>query len=184
MKLSATAEVLAQDPANRRFYAVAIPPEPGTSPAGYLFEVRGARQPPTLYCAHVREGAGVGLESFYYYTRHRLAPNRNSYFFVNPVSGPVVGDPRSYTLYVRVRGTEILSVRRLDLSGWRVGLPMSLAFTDGDDQPGPTLFDDRIDVTERLRSLAELEAVVGYFPSGLTTSPTYRTVPEAPEGAR
>jgi hypothetical protein len=184
IKLAATAEVLPQDPANRRFYAVAIPPEPETPPAGYLFEVRGARQPLTLYCAHVREGAAIGHDSSYYYTRHRLAPNRNSFFFVNPVSSPAVGDPRPYTLYVRLRGSEILSVRRVDLSGWRIGLPVSLAFTDGDGQPGPTLMDDRVEVTERLRSLAELEAVVGYFPSGLTTSPTYRTVPEAPEGAR
>jgi hypothetical protein len=184
MKLAATAEVLPQDPANRRFYAVAIPPEPEAAPAGYLFEVRGARQPLTLYCAHVREGARIGRDSYYYYTRHRLAANRNSFFFVNPVSGPVVGDPRPYTLYVRLRGSEILSVRRVDLSGWRIGLPVSIAFADGDDQPGPTLIDDRVEVTERLRSLAELEAVVGYFPSGLTTSPTYRTVPEAPEGAR
>jgi hypothetical protein len=183
-RLAPSGQELPLDPANKRFFAVAIPPGPDTKPAGYLFEVRGARQPLTLYSAQVREGSEIGLNSYYYYTRHRLAPGRNSFFFVNPVSGDAVGDPRPYTLYVRVRGSEILSVRRLDLSGWRTGLPLSLAFTEGDDQPGASLMDDRVDVTERLRSLAELEAVVGYFPTGLTTSPIYRTVPEAPEAGR
>ncbi len=184
-RLVPTGQQLPQDPANRRFYAVAIPPGPETKPAGYLFEVRGARQQLTVYCAHVREGAEIGRNSYYYYTRHLLAPGRNSFFFVNPVSGDGVGDPRPYTLYVRVRGSEILSVRKLDLSGWRIGLPLSVSFSEGDDQPGAGLMpNDRVDVTERLRSLAELEAVVGYFPSGLTTSPIPRMVPEAPGAGR
>jgi hypothetical protein len=182
--LAPSGQLLPQDPANRRFYAVAIPPRPERPHAGYLFEVRGARQPPTLYCAHVREGADIGRSSYYYYTRHRLASGRSSFFFVNPVNGDAVGDPRPYTLYVRVRGSEILSVRRLDLSGWRIGLPLSLSFTEGDDQPGAGLIDDSVEVTERLRFLAELEAIVGYFPRGLTTSPVYRTVPEAPAAGR
>jgi hypothetical protein len=183
-RLVASGQELPQDPAKRRFFAVAIPPEPEAPPAGYLFEVRGARQPATLFCAQVREGAAIDRDSYYYYTRHGLAPGRNSYFFVNPVSGRGVGDPRSYTLYVRVRGSEIVSVRRLDLSGWRIGLPLSLAFRARDDQPGASLMDDRTPVTESLRSLAELEAVVGYFPAGLTTSATHQTVPEVPEPSR
>jgi hypothetical protein len=168
--LAERGEQLPQGAADKDFYAIFAPREGGGAPRGYLFEVRGADTGATLYCAHVRERDASGRGSLYYYTRHGLAPGRNSFFFVTSVSGEIVGEPRPYALFVRAPGSEILSVRKLDLSRWRIGLPLSIAFTEGDDRPEASLLDNASEVTGRYVSIEDVEAIVGDLPrSPLTT---------------
>jgi hypothetical protein len=128
---------------------------------GYLLSVRGARRPVDLYCVHLRAATAAGSTPLYYYTRHKLERDREQLFFVNPIAGMGVGDDRPYTLQVRVRGrAEILWVKELDLSQWRLGLPLSLLFTEGDDKAGSDLLDDhdRLPVTAEFTTREEVEA--------------------------
>ena len=66
-----------------------------------------------------------------YYTRHRILPGRDRLFFFNVIAGADVGDTRPYEAWVRLMGpAELVSVRRLDLSGWHLGLPLSFVFDE------------------------------------------------------
>ena len=149
-------------PAERKLYTAAASARPEDAPAGYLFEVRGAPRPVNLYTAHIREGAQLGISSSYYYTRHELAPQTTSFYFVNVVSGQAIGDSRPYTLQVRARGrAEIVSVKKLDLSQWRIGLPLGMVYTKDEDGPAAGLLQDNLEVTGAFASLKELEAAAG-----------------------
>ena len=159
--LAASAPELPLSPGEGKVYTVTTSGGAEDAAAGYLFTVKGARRPVSLYCAHIRDGTSLGISSSYYYTRHELAPNTTTFFFVNIVSGKAVGDPRPYTIHVRVRGpAEIVSVRKLDLSQWRIGLPLGMAYTDEDEGPKAGLMHDNLEVTGGFGSMKELEAAV------------------------
>jgi len=106
--------------------------EPGSSePVGYLLKVRASR-PSSLLCLHVR-GSTEHDGFLAYYTRHPIEPGADRFFFFNVVSGVELGDARPYTAHVRLVGpARLIAIRRLDLSRWPFGLPMSLVF-DADD---------------------------------------------------
>jgi hypothetical protein len=130
---------------------------------GYLLKIRGARRPVDLLCVHLRDPTPEGSTPLYYYTRHTLEPEREQLFFVNPVTGTAIGDDRPYTLHVRVRGrAEILSVQKLDLSSWSVGLPLSLLFTREQDSAVARMIDDhaQLPVTDEFVTRDEALAFV------------------------
>jgi hypothetical protein len=157
--LAASAPELPLSPEQRKLYTVATSGRPEDAATGYLFQLRGAPRRVSLYSAHIREGAALGLSSSYYYTRHELAPDATSYYFINLVSGEAIGDRRPYTLQVRARGrAEILSVRKLDLSQWRIGLPLGMIYGENGDGPQAGLMDDNLEVTGEFASRQELEA--------------------------
>ena len=84
-----------------------------------------------LLCVHQRERTD-GSAFLAYYTRHRILPGKDRLFFFNVIAGADVGDPRPYEAWVRVMGpAELVFVRRLDLSGWHLGLPLSFVFDEG-----------------------------------------------------
>jgi len=145
-----------RSPDTPRLHTIEIPSGEPTRPIGYLFRVKGARRSVDLFCLHAREA--IGQESVYYSTRHELDANSEQFFFVNPVAGTGVGETRSYTLEVSVRGqAQLLSVTSVDLSERDLGLPLSLVFTRESDQPGLWL---RPYVTEAFSSLQEAESFV------------------------
>ena len=91
------------------------------APAGYLLTVRSSKEV-DLLCVHQRSRTD-GSAFLAYYTRHRILPGRDRLFFFNVIAGAAVGDDRPYEAWVRLIGTgELVSARRLDLSGWRFGL--------------------------------------------------------------
>jgi hypothetical protein len=147
--------------AERKLYT-AVSSARSADAVGYLFKVKGAPRPANLYSAHVREGAALGVSSSYYYTRHELPPHTTSFYFVSVVAGQSIGDSRPYTLHVRARGrAEIVSVKLLDLSQWRIGLPLSLLFREEDEGPAAGLLQDNLEVTGGFGSLTELEVATG-----------------------
>ena len=99
------------------------------APTGYLLTVRSSKEV-DLLCVHQRSRTdGNGFLA--YYTRHRILPGRDRLFFFNVIAGADVGDHRPYEAWVRVVGpAELVSVRRLDLTGWRFGLPLSFVFDE------------------------------------------------------
>jgi hypothetical protein len=77
------------------------------------------------------------------------------------VAGSQLADEREYWLSVMVRGSaEILSVSRIDLSEWSIGLPLSFVFVDGDRQPGNPGLYGTWPPTEILGSPEEVQQLV------------------------
>jgi hypothetical protein len=125
----------------RRLFSVEVPPEGTGTPVGYLLKIRGGTQPIDLFCVHVRDGSSHD-PPLAYFTHHRIRPGREQFFFLNVVSGSYLGDDRPYTAWVSVReGAEILSARRVDLSSWDIGLPLSFVFDRDDHQAGSPRID-------------------------------------------
>ena len=109
-----------------------------TSPFGYLLRVRASR-PANLLCLHVR-GTSADDGFLAYYTRHPIEPGADRLFFFNVVGGRDLGDPRPYTAHVRLVGpAHIVSGRKVDLSRWPLGLPLSVLLDENDQRPGGTL---------------------------------------------
>jgi hypothetical protein len=161
LSLTASGQEVPESLATKRLFSVTALGEAPNVPVGYVLKVRGAHRPVALFCVHVRKGTSSGSTPLFYYTRHRLQPDRDQFFFVNVVSGTRIGDDRPYTLYVSVRGrAELLAATKVDLSGWKVGLPLSFVFNQKDDQPGSALIDDGLPVTDEFNSLPEVEAFV------------------------
>jgi hypothetical protein len=126
-----------------KLFTLTLSGEAANARVGYLLRIRGARRPVDLLCAHLRDPTPRGSTPLYYYTRHTLEPEREQFFFVNPVAGSAIGDDRPYTLHVRVRGrAEILSVQKLDLRAWNIGLPLSLLFAREQDSTVARMVDD------------------------------------------
>jgi hypothetical protein len=115
-----------------KLFSVRSEPRSAELAFGYLVELHATR-PASLLCVHVR-GSSVHDGFIAYYTRHPIEPGANRYFFFNLVSGEDLGDARPYTAYLRTVGpAQLVSIRRLDLSRWPLGLPLSLEF-DADDR--------------------------------------------------
>jgi hypothetical protein len=161
LSLIASGQGVPESLQTKRLFSVTASGEAPNGPIGYVLKVRCAHRAVTLFCVHVRKGTPSGSTPLFYYTRHRLGPDRDQFFFVNVVSGTRIGDDRPYTLYVGVRGrAELLAVTKVDLSGWKVGLPLSFVFNEDDDQPGSALIEDGLPVTDEFNSLPEAEAFV------------------------
>jgi hypothetical protein len=142
----------------RKLFTVSTEADAPSVPVGYLLRVRGAPRPVELVLAHVRERTSKSDE-LSYYTRHRLEPDREQYFFFNVVSGTGIGDDRPYTAIVRVRGrAEILSATRVDLSQWSLGLPLSFVFDENDERVGSPFIAPILPTEETYASRAEIEA--------------------------
>jgi hypothetical protein len=104
---------------------------------GYLLRVR-AQRPSDLLLVHVR-GTGPADGFLAYFTRHPIEPGADRLFFFNVVAGEQIGDPRPYTAHVRLVGTaRVVSWRKVDLTEWPLGLPLSLVFDENDRRPGAT----------------------------------------------
>jgi hypothetical protein len=146
--------------ASNKLFSVRLDSEAANVPIGFLFKVRGApTRPVNLWCLHARKGSYATPS--YYQTRHTLVPGRDQYFFVNVVAGSQLADEREYWLSVMVRGSaEILSVSRIDLSEWSIGLPLSFVFVDGDRQPGNPGLYGTWPPTEILGSPEEVQQLV------------------------
>jgi hypothetical protein len=146
VEASVKKEPVALDLSGKRQFSIKNAGE-GTLPVGYLLRIAGGATPEDLLCIHVRESAGL-KPALAYYTRHRLSPNREQFFFVNVSCGREGGDERPYTLSVIVRGgARILSGRQIDLAGWSIGLPLSFVFEDDNDEPRNSFIGEEREVT-------------------------------------
>jgi len=144
----------------KKLFSVSTPAEGPSVPVGYLLKVRGASQSVELLCAHVRERTSKS-DPLAYYTRHRIQPDREQFFFFNIVSGTNIGDDRPYTAFVRVRGkAELLSSTRVDLSAWSLGLPLGFVFDENDDQVGSPFIAPYLPTEETYATLPEIEAAL------------------------
>ena len=139
--------------AGPKLFSVAVDANAGATPSGYLLTVRSSREV-DLLCVHQR-GQTDGNPFLAYYTRHRILPGQDRLFFFNVVAGAGVGDNRPYNAWVRLVGPgEFVSARRLDLSGWRFGLPLSLVFDDSGIPAESTFVGGRGPSTDGLSSPA------------------------------
>lgn len=164
---AATSREEVEIPPPGKLFTVTTAGEAADARVGYLLKVRGAQRPVDLYCVHMRDPTPAGSAPLYYYTRHRVEPNRDQLLFVNLVTGSRIADDRPYTLHVRVRGrAQLLSARRVDLSQWSLGLPLSLVFTEGDNAAGGSLMPDfdRVPVTDEFVTRQDAEAFVRVAP--------------------
>ena len=115
--------------AGPKLFSVKVDASALEAPAGYLLTVRSSKEV-DLLCVHQRSRTD-GSPFLAYYTRHRILPGQDRLFFFNVIAGADVGDHRPYEAWVRVVGpAELVSARRLDLSGWRFGLPLSFVFDE------------------------------------------------------
>ena len=115
--------------AGPKLFSVEVGANSSETPAGYLLTVRSSREV-DLLCVHQR-GRANDRAFLAFYTRHRILPGKDRLFFFNTVAGATVGDSRPYNAWVRLVGPgELVSARRVDLSGWDLGLPLSLVLDD------------------------------------------------------
>ena len=134
-------------------------PDDETAPFGYLLKVRSSR-PAALLCLHVRERTARN-RFFAYYTRHPIEPGRDWLFFFNVVSGAAVGDDRPYTAWVRLVGpAEVVSVRKVDLSEWRLGLPLSIVFDETDAHAGSPFIGAQAPASDQLAGPAAVQTLL------------------------
>ncbi len=102
-----------------------------------------------------------------YYTRHRILPGKDRLFFFNVIAGAAVGDNRPYDAWVRLVGPgELVSARRLDLSGWRL-------------RPA---FEPRLRRARRLRPSPRSSTVRGPSTDGLPSPATVAEFLRSPRG--
>jgi hypothetical protein len=136
---------------DRKLFSVRVGADVRERPSGYLLKVRSKRET-DLLCLHQR-GRADGNAFLAYYTRHRILPGKDRLFFFNVVAGAAVGDNRPYSAWVRLLSPgELVAARRLDLSGWRFGLPLSLVLDDGDGSVESTFVGAEAPATDRLPS--------------------------------
>lgn len=123
-------------------FSVKVAPRDANRPFGYLLRIKAGKRALDLLCVHVRE-ATAHHTPLSYWTRHRVQPQREQFFFVNPVTGTGIGHDRPYTLFVRVwGGTRLVSYTKVDLAGWNIGLPLSFVFQRDDRNAGSPLIGD------------------------------------------
>jgi hypothetical protein len=140
--------------AGAKRFAVQAGPQT-TDRVGYLLRVRATR-PSDLLCLHVRSSAEKD-GSLVYFTRHPIEPGADRLFFFNVVAGRASGDPRPYAAHVRLVGpAQLVSAQELDLSGYELGLPLSLVFDEVDRGGGGTRLGAAAVATESLADLSEV----------------------------
>ena len=120
-----------------KLFSVSPQATPSGDRFGYLMRLRTLR-PANLLLVHVR--GTLADDGFHaYYTRHPIDPGADRIFFFNAVHGSAIGDPRPYTAHLRLVGpARFVSVERVDLTAWPLGVPLSVMFDEDDPGRGST----------------------------------------------
>jgi hypothetical protein len=120
-----------------KLFSVSPQATPSGDRFGYLMRLRTIR-PANLLLVHVR-GTSSDDGFHAYYTRHPIEPGADRMFFFNAVHGSAIGDPRPYTAHLRLVGpARFVSVEKVDLAAWPLGVPLSVMFDEDDPGTGST----------------------------------------------
>src|SRR5262249_17928930 len=74
-------------------FSVTLQPGQEEDPVGYLLQIRTGTEPGGLECRHLHWHHPL-LPGLAFFSRHRLQPRREQFFFVSCLQGSKYGDPR------------------------------------------------------------------------------------------